>query len=127
MIFPAKVMFYKVVPHKIWRRNDTSRSILICVEKKLWSFLCEFMRISMENRAFLSKIDFLTPKMIFPGKVMFYKVVPHKIWRRNDTSRSILICVEKKLQSVLCEFMQISMENNAFLSKIDFLTPKMIF
>ena len=90
-------------------------------------WVCELCEFQWKIGHFYQKSIFLTPKMIFPEKVMFYKVVPHKIWRWNDTLQSILICVEKKLQSVLCEFMQISMENNAFLSKIDFLTPKMIF
>jgi hypothetical protein len=53
-----------------------------------------------KNRIFLSKIDFLTPKLIFPGKMMFYKIVPHKISRWNDPLMKVFECHENHLRGL---------------------------
>ena len=65
--------------------------------------------------------------MNFPGKVMYYKVVPHKISQRNDTSLKKFECVEKKLQSIYANFSAFSIKIMGFLSKKPIFDPKMIF
>jgi hypothetical protein len=60
---------------------------------------CDFRdTLPMYGILFLGFFEFLTSKMSFPEKVMFYKVVLHKFSLWNNPSKSICNCQELKLK-----------------------------
>jgi hypothetical protein len=83
---------------EIFSKNNLYRGNFLCEElivhiPEAWKRFPDLIQTNFHDFLLLSKIEFLTAKMSFPGKVMFYKVDPHKISHLND---SFLTIFEKR-------------------------------
>jgi len=114
MNFPGKVVFHKIVSHKISRRNDPSWSKFGCQGKKLWPLFGHFMRILW---IFDQKSKFRPPKWIFRGKWCSTKFFPIK-FHGEMTPRGQNLAVKEKSYDhfliILCEFSGFLTKNRLF-------------